>query len=118
MSYVVGTIVLVLLGSFVPRLMKAQVRGRAYTQLLGAGPLFEPTDDHGGLRRVNLGLDQFTAGVVVARLQDEGVNVQTYSVDGGQWGGANSVHTMLFHPDDEEVVVEVLRDVAKRAAGD
>lgn len=118
MVYVVVVIVVTLLFSFVPALVKAQVRGRASTHLLGAGPLFEPTDDHGGLRRVNLGLDQFTAGIVVARLRDDGVNVQVYGADGGQWGGANTVHTMLFRPEDEDVVLEVLRDVVERAAGD
>ena len=114
-GWVVVSVVLTVALLAIPRLVLAQVRGRAYTQLLGAGPLFEPTDDHGGLRRVNLGLDQFTAGIVVARLRDEGVQVQTYGADGGQWGGANTVHTMLFRPEDEAAVLEVLRDVAERA---
>ncbi|MEM9204151.1 MAG: hypothetical protein AAGC53_21135 [Actinomycetota bacterium] len=118
MAYVVAVIVITLLFSFVPLLVKAQVRGRANTQLLGAGPLFEPVDDHGALRRVNLGLDQFTAGIVVARLRDARVHVQTYGADGGQWGGANTVHTMLFQPEDEAVVLEVLRDVTERATDD
>ena len=118
MTWLVVTIVFTTVMSFVPRLVLARVRGGAYTHLLGAGPQFVPTDDHGGLRRVNLGLDQFTAGIVVARLRDDGVDVQTYGVDGGQWGGSNTVHTMLFRPEDERRVLDVLADVAERAAGD
>ena len=118
MTWLVVTIVFTTVMSFVPRLVLARVRGGAYTHLLGAGPQFVPTDDHGGLRRVNLGLDQFTAGIVVARLRDDGVDVQTYGVDGGQWGGSNTVHTMLFRPEDERRVLDVLADVAARAAGD
>ena len=57
-GWVVVSVVLTVALLAIPRLVLAQVRGRAYTQLLGAGPLFEPTDDHGGLRRVNLGLDE------------------------------------------------------------
>ena len=114
----VAVVVITLALATVPKLMRAQVRGRANAHLLGAGPQFVPTDDHGGLRRVNLGLDQFTAGIVVARLRDEGVEVQTYGADGGQWGGANTVHTLLFWPADEPVVLKVLADVVERAGDD
>ncbi|MEM8705848.1 MAG: hypothetical protein AAGE98_05280 [Actinomycetota bacterium] len=115
MVFVVVGVVTTLVFWFVPRVVNAQVRGRANSHLLGAGPRFVPTDDHGDLRRVNLGLDQFTAGIVVARLRDEGVEVQTYGVDGGQWGGSNTVHTLLFRPEDEDAVLAVLADVADRA---
>ncbi len=52
------------------------------------------------------------AAVVVARLRDAGVELQTFANDGGELGGVGALHTLLYRVEDEQIVADVIADAA------